>query len=72
MPVVFAEVGSIITQFVIQAGGSAVFAEAASAAIVTILEYAAVLELLNAAQHALAPSQKSGVGPGLFVGGDDV
>jgi hypothetical protein len=62
MPVIFAELGSFVFSYV---------DVAVADAIVTILEYAAVLELLNAAQHALSPSPKSGVGAGLFIGDDD-
>jgi hypothetical protein len=61
VPAAFAYIGEIIFDYAASLGISA---EVVSA-IGTILEYAAIAELLNAAQKALAPNAKSGVGAGL-------
>lgn len=60
MPAVFAEIGYFVIDYL---GVNVAVADA----IATIIEYAAVLELLNIAQNALSPSQKSGVGQGLLI-----
>lgn len=58
MPALFTEVGYIVFDYL---AVDVVVADA----IATVLEYVAIAEILNAAQHALAPSAKSGVGAGL-------
>lgn len=67
MPAVVPYVGYIIGSII----DDAVIGEAIAGAVATILEYAAVAELLSAAQKALNPAPKSGVGPGLYIGEDE-
>lgn len=61
MPTVFAYIGAIIFDFAAEYGIST----AVVSAIGTILEYAAIAELLSVAQNALNPHPKSGVGASL-------
>lgn len=58
MPVLFTEIGYFVFDYL---GVSVAVADA----IATVLEYVAIAELLNAAQKALNPAAKSGIGSGL-------
>ena len=61
MPAIVEGIEYFIGDIIVELGGSEAFAYAISEVIAVV----AIESVLNAAQQALAPSPKTGVGPGL-------